>query len=62
MWQGRTRELIAETYAQYLYAEGVKKLRGTKGNLGVQVNRKVATTFGITIPSAVMLRADRVIE
>jgi heme-degrading monooxygenase HmoA len=41
MWQGRTRESIAEIYAEYLYEEGVKKLRSTKGNLGVQVFRQV---------------------
>lgn len=41
LWQGRTREAIAGMYAQYLYEEGVKKLRGTKGNLGVQVFREV---------------------
>jgi len=41
MWQGRTREAIAEEYAQYLYEEGVKKLRSTQGNLGVQVFRQV---------------------
>ncbi len=41
MWQGRTREAIAETYAGYLYEEGVKKLRSTPGNLGVQVFREV---------------------
>jgi heme-degrading monooxygenase HmoA len=41
MWQGRTQESIAETYAEYLYEEGVKKLRSTKGNLGVQVFRQI---------------------
>lgn len=41
MWQGRTREATAEMYAEYLYEEGVKKLRATKGNLGVQVFRDV---------------------
>jgi heme-degrading monooxygenase HmoA len=40
IWQGRTRESIAERYAAYLYEEGVKKLRATKGNLGVQVFRR----------------------
>jgi heme-degrading monooxygenase HmoA len=40
VWQGRTRESIAEPYAAYLYEEGVKKLRATKGNLGVQVFRR----------------------
>ena len=41
MWQGRTRESIAEIYAAYHHEEGVKKLRATKGNLGVQVFREV---------------------
>jgi heme-degrading monooxygenase HmoA len=41
MWQGRTRESIADAYAEYHYEEGVKKLRSTRGNLGVQVFRKV---------------------
>jgi heme-degrading monooxygenase HmoA len=40
VWQGRTREAIADTYARYLHEEGVKKLRATKGNLGVQVFRE----------------------
>lgn len=42
VWQGRTRAALAETYAGYLYEEGVKKLRATKGNLGVQVFREVS--------------------
>ncbi len=37
VWQGRTREAIAQEYADYLYEQGVKKLRATRGNLGVQV-------------------------
>lgn len=41
VWQGRTREAIAEQYAKYLYKEGVRKLRATKGNRGVQVFRRV---------------------
>ena len=41
MWQGRTRATDAERYASYLYEEGVKKLRATPGNLGVQVLRRV---------------------
>jgi len=41
MWQGRTRESIAEAYAKYHYEKGVKKLRNTNGNLGVQVFRQV---------------------
>jgi heme-degrading monooxygenase HmoA len=39
IWKGRTRESVAEEYAAYLYEHGVKKLRATKGNLGVQVFR-----------------------
>jgi hypothetical protein len=27
IWQGRTQESLAESYAEYLYEEGVKKLR-----------------------------------
>ena len=41
IWQGRTRAAIAATYADYLYESGVKKLRSTNGNLGVQVFRQV---------------------
>ena len=41
VWQGRTREALAETYARYLHKEGVLKLRATKGNLGVQVFREL---------------------
>ena len=41
IWEGRTRESIAEEYARYLHEEGVKKLRATKGNLGVQVLRRI---------------------
>jgi heme-degrading monooxygenase HmoA len=40
IWQGRTPEAKAERYADYLYEQGVKKLRATKGNLGVQVLRQ----------------------
>jgi heme-degrading monooxygenase HmoA len=41
IWQGRTREALAESYMAYLYEEGVKKLRSTRGNLGVQVFRQI---------------------
>ena len=37
IWEGRTQASRAEEYAAYLYEHGVKKLRATKGNLGVQV-------------------------
>ena len=40
IWEGRTRASIAEEYAAYLYEHGVKKLRATPGNLGVQVLRR----------------------
>lgn len=40
IWQGRTPAASADRYAAYLYEEGVKKLRATKGNLGVQVFRR----------------------
>jgi len=39
-WHGRTSASVADEYARYLYEEGVKKLRATKGNLGVQVFRQ----------------------
>ncbi|HXH84734.1 MAG TPA: hypothetical protein VNN07_17640 [Candidatus Tectomicrobia bacterium] len=41
IWRGRTQAAIAETYTSYLYEEGVKKLRATPGNLGVQVLRRI---------------------
>ena len=41
MWQGRTRAAAAEEYMAYMHEHGVKKLRATKGNLGVQVLRRV---------------------
>ena len=41
IWEGRTHAAIADTYAAYLYEEGVKKIRATEGNLGVQVLRRV---------------------
>lgn len=40
IWEGRTRASIAEEYAAYLHEHGVKKLKATKGNLGVQVFRR----------------------
>jgi heme-degrading monooxygenase HmoA len=41
IWQGRTRASVADEYMAYMYEEGVKKLRSTPGNLGVQVLRRV---------------------
>jgi heme-degrading monooxygenase HmoA len=40
IWEGRTRAALADEYAAYLYEHGVKKLRATPGNLGVQVLRR----------------------
>ena len=40
MWRGRTTESLADDYQTYLHEHGVKKLRATKGNLGVQVFRR----------------------
>ena len=37
IWEGRTRASMAKEYAAYLHEQGVKKLRATKGNLGVEV-------------------------
>lgn len=37
IWEGRTRASVAKEYAAYLHEQGVKKLRATKGNLGVEV-------------------------
>lgn len=42
LWRGRTTESMADEYERYLYDEGVKKLRATKGNLGVQVFRRAS--------------------
>ena len=41
MWHGRTTASMADEYAAHLYEEGVKNLRSTKGNLGVQVFRRI---------------------
>ena len=41
VWQGRTKAALAETYARYLYEQGVETLRATNGNLGVQVFREI---------------------
>jgi heme-degrading monooxygenase HmoA len=41
IWEGRTGAQVAEEYAAYLHEHGVKKLRATPGNLGVQVFRRV---------------------
>jgi heme-degrading monooxygenase HmoA len=40
IWEGRTRASLADEYAAYLHENGVKKLRATPGNLGVQVFRR----------------------
>lgn len=41
LWHGRTRASVADEYAAHLYEEGVKKLRATPGNRGVQVFRQI---------------------
>ena len=41
IWQGRTREDVADEYAAYLYEHGVKNLRATPGNRGVHVFRRI---------------------
>ena len=41
IWQGRTKASRAGAYMRYMYEHGVKKIRATKGNLGVQVFRRV---------------------
>jgi heme-degrading monooxygenase HmoA len=41
LWHGRTTASMADEYAAHLYEEGVKKLRSTKGNLGVHVFRQI---------------------
>ena len=41
VWQGRTRASVADEYMAYMYDQGVKKLRSTPGNLGVQVLRRI---------------------
>jgi heme-degrading monooxygenase HmoA len=41
IWQGRTKASVANEYLRYMYKHGVKKIRATKGNLGVQVFRRV---------------------
>lgn len=41
LWHGRTPGSKADDYAKYLYEEAVKKFRSIKGNLGVQVFRRM---------------------
>ena len=41
LWHGRTTAAMADEYAAHLYEEGLKKLRATKGNHGVQVLRQI---------------------
>src|SRR5688572_10236805 len=51
IWQGCTPTVRADEYEKYLYENGIKKIAGTKGNLGVQMMRhaKGETTEFITI-------------
>lgn len=41
MWHGRTQAEKADTYADYLYESGIKKIRAIPDNLGVQTLRRV---------------------
>ena len=41
MWEGRTQEAMADTYAAYLLENGIEKIKRTRGNLGVQVLRRI---------------------
>jgi heme-degrading monooxygenase HmoA len=40
IWHGRTPRAKADEYEQYLYSEGITKIRKLPGNLGVQVLRR----------------------
>ena len=40
IWHGRTRTSDADEYYLYLYEAGIKKIKSTVGNLGVEVLRK----------------------
>jgi heme-degrading monooxygenase HmoA len=46
IWQGKVPEARAEEYAEYHFENGVKRIQGIAGNLGVQVLRR--TEKGIT--------------
>jgi len=41
MWHGQTPEAKADEYTKYLDEQGVRKLRQIKGNLGVQMFRRI---------------------
>lgn len=40
VWHGRVANARAGEYEKYLYENGVKKIRGIKGNLGCQMMRR----------------------
>jgi heme-degrading monooxygenase HmoA len=40
-WVGETLESDAETYGSYLEETGIKEIKGTKGNQGVWLMRRV---------------------
>src|ERR671932_619404 len=42
VWHGTTAEWEADRYLDYLKATGVAALRGTEGNRGVQVFRRIS--------------------
>lgn len=41
IWHGATPAAKADAYLEYLKATGVKEYRATRGNLGVQVVRRI---------------------
>lgn len=41
VWRGRTRAAVADEYMAYMYEHGIRKIRATPGNLGVQVWRRI---------------------
>ena len=57
IWQGRTTDAKADDYEKYLAEEGIKKIAGTEGNLGVQVLRLSAD--GITEFTTISYWANR---
>ena len=42
MWNGQVEASRADEYERYLYENGIKALRRTRGNLGAQMFRRTA--------------------
>ena len=57
IWNGRTTDANADEYEEYLFAEGIKKIAGIDGNLGVQVLRR--SVDGITEFTVISYWANR---